>query len=64
MSEEKKTIVGLIPDSTGVLEWRVRTGLTGEYYGGIAYNPFVGILHGQCIRHRGQVGVYQAAFVQ
>ena len=40
------TIAGLIPDGTGVLEWRVRTGLTGEYYGGVAYNPFVGIHQG------------------
>jgi hypothetical protein len=38
-----QAIAGLIPDSTGVLEWRVRTGLTGDYYGGVAYNPFVGI---------------------
>jgi len=40
-----QAITGLIPAS-GVLEWRVRTGLTGEYYGGVAYNPFVGIHQG------------------
>ena len=37
-----QAVAGIIP-RTGVLEWRVRTGLTGEYYGGVAYNPFVGI---------------------
>lgn len=27
----------------GVLPWRSATGLTADYYGGISYNPFVGI---------------------
>lgn len=35
-----------VATGTGVLEWRVRTGLTGEYYGGVAFNPFVGIQQG------------------
>lgn len=36
---------GLVP-RTGVLEWRAHRGLSGEYYGGISYNPFVGIRQG------------------
>ena len=28
---------------TGLLDWRVPSALTGGYYGGISYNPFVGI---------------------
>ncbi|MCB2222957.1 MAG: DUF3488 and transglutaminase-like domain-containing protein [Actinobacteria bacterium] len=40
-----QAVAGAVP-RTGVLEWRVRTGLTGEYYGGIAFNPFVGIHQG------------------
>ena len=33
---------GLVPRS-GYLEWRKTTGLSGEYYGSVSYNPFVGI---------------------
>jgi transglutaminase-like putative cysteine protease len=33
---------GLVP-SDGVLPWRSATGLTSDFYGGVAYNPFVGI---------------------
>jgi transglutaminase-like putative cysteine protease len=33
---------GLVPYS-GFLDWRANTGLSGEYYGSVAYNPFVGI---------------------
>ncbi|MBU1227376.1 MAG: DUF3488 and transglutaminase-like domain-containing protein [Actinobacteria bacterium] len=40
-----QAIAGVIPQ-TGVLQWRVRSGLGGDYYGGIAYNPFVGIRQG------------------
>ena len=32
----------LVPRS-GYLEWRASSGLTGEYYGSVSYNPFVGI---------------------
>ncbi len=35
-------LVGLVPGS-GLLEWRVNSGLSGDYYGSISYNPFVGI---------------------
>jgi transglutaminase-like putative cysteine protease len=35
-------LAGLIPRS-GVLEWRAQSGLTGEYYGSVSYNPFVGV---------------------
>ncbi len=27
----------------GMLSWRTSTGLTGDYFGGISYNPFIGI---------------------
>ena len=27
----------------GVMSWRTATGLTGDYFGGVSYNPFVGI---------------------
>ena len=27
----------------GMLPWRTSTGLTGDYFGGVSYNPFVGI---------------------
>ncbi len=27
----------------GMMQWRASTGLTGEFYGGVSYNPFVGI---------------------
>ena len=36
---------GAVP-TTGVLEWRTSSGLTGEYFGGISYNPFVRIRRG------------------
>lgn len=32
----------LVPYS-GYLDWRATTGLSGEYYGSVSYNPFVGI---------------------
>jgi transglutaminase-like putative cysteine protease len=32
----------LVPRS-GYLEWRTSSGLSGEYYGSVSYNPFVGI---------------------
>ena len=35
-------VSGLVPRS-GYLDWRARSGLVGEYYGSVAYNPFVGI---------------------
>jgi hypothetical protein len=35
-------VAGLVPRS-GLLEWRATSGLTGEYYGSVSYNPFVGI---------------------
>jgi len=35
-------VAGLVPRS-GYLEWRKTTGLSGEYYGSVSYNPFVGI---------------------
>jgi hypothetical protein len=33
---------GMVP-SDGVLPWRSATGLTSDFYGGVAYNPFIGI---------------------
>jgi hypothetical protein len=33
---------GLVPYD-GVLPWRSATGLTSDFYGGVAYNPFIGI---------------------
>lgn len=30
----------------GVLSWRHHSGLTGDFYGGVSYNPFVGIQQG------------------
>lgn len=38
-------LAGLVPRS-GVLAWRAQSGLGGEYYGSVAYNPFVGIQQG------------------
>lgn len=38
-------VADLVPRS-GVLDWRVQSGLTGDYYGGVSYNPFVGIQQG------------------
>jgi transglutaminase-like putative cysteine protease len=35
-------VVDLVPRS-GHLDWRSRTGLSGEYFGSVSYNPFVGI---------------------
>ena len=35
-------VSGLVPRS-GYLSWRERSGLSGEYYGSVSYNPFVGI---------------------
>jgi len=40
-----QVIASIVPRS-GILDWRVRTGLTGEYYGGVAYNPYVRIHQG------------------
>ncbi len=31
---------------SGYLEWRTQSGLTGDYYGSVSYNPFVGIHQG------------------
>jgi transglutaminase-like putative cysteine protease len=31
---------------SGYLEWRAQSGLTGDYYGSVSYNPFVGIHQG------------------
>ncbi len=35
-------MAGMVPHD-GVLPWRSATGLTSDFYGGIAYNPFIGI---------------------
>ncbi|MFW2382724.1 MAG: transglutaminaseTgpA domain-containing protein [Acidimicrobiales bacterium] len=35
-------MAGMVPRD-GVLPWRSATGLTSDFYGGIAYNPFIGI---------------------
>lgn len=35
-------MAGLVPYD-GVLPWRSATGLASDFYGGIAYNPFIGI---------------------
>lgn len=35
-------VAGLVPRS-GYLDWRATSGLSGEYYGSVSYNPFVGI---------------------
>ncbi len=38
--------VGTLRDSVpydGVIDWRAATGLTGEFFGSVSYNPFVGI---------------------
>jgi len=35
-------LAGLLPRN-GLVDWRVPSALTGGYYGGISYNPFVGI---------------------
>jgi transglutaminase-like putative cysteine protease len=35
-------VAGLVP-SSGLLEWRVNSGLSGQYHGSLSYNPFVGI---------------------
>ncbi len=35
-------MAGMVPYD-GVLPWRSATGLTSDFYGGIAYNPFIGI---------------------
>jgi len=35
-------LADLVPRS-GFLEWRATSGLTGEYYGSVSYNPFVGV---------------------
>lgn len=36
------SVAGLVP-SSGYLDWRSHSGLSGEYYGSVSYNPFVGI---------------------
>ncbi len=36
------SVSGLVPRS-GYLDWRSHSGLSGEYYGSVSYNPFVGI---------------------
>src|SRR3972149_10023025 len=35
-------VSGLVPRS-GYLDWRSGSGLSGEYFGSVSYNPFVGI---------------------
>ena len=35
-------ISGIVPRD-GILPWRSATGLTSDFFGGIAYNPFIGI---------------------
>ncbi|MDJ0954300.1 MAG: transglutaminaseTgpA domain-containing protein [Acidimicrobiia bacterium] len=35
-------MAGMVPYD-GVLPWRSATGLTSDFYGGVAYNPFIGI---------------------
>ena len=35
-------LAGLVPGS-GLLEWRVNSGLSGDYYGSISYNPFIDV---------------------
>ncbi len=35
-------VSGLVPRS-GILDWRSGSGLSGEYFGSVSYNPFVGI---------------------
>jgi transglutaminase-like putative cysteine protease len=35
-------MAGLVPRA-GYLDWRSGSGLSGEYYGSVSYNPFVGI---------------------
>ena len=35
-------VAGLVPRS-GYLDWRSSSGLSGEYFGSVSYNPFVGI---------------------
>ena len=37
--------VGHVP-AAGLLQWRVRPDVTGDFFGGIAYNPFVSIRQG------------------
>lgn len=37
-----EAMAGLVPRS-GYLEWRTGRSLSGEYYGSVSYNPFVGI---------------------
>ncbi len=36
------SVAGLVPRS-GYLDWRSHSGLSGEYFGSVSYNPFVGI---------------------
>ncbi len=36
------TLKGAVPRD-GVIDWRGRTGLTGDFYGSVSYNPFIGI---------------------
>lgn len=35
--------LGSIVPADGVINWRSPTGLTGDFYGSISYNPFIGI---------------------
>ena len=35
----------LVPRS-GLMRWRAQSGLTGDFYGSVSYNPFVGIHQG------------------
>ena len=37
------TTLGALVPSDGVVDWRSPTGLTGEFFGSVSYNPFVSI---------------------
>jgi len=37
------TVFGGVVPADGVVEWRSPTGLTGDFYGSVSYNPFIGI---------------------
>jgi len=36
-------LFGSVVPADGVIDWRSPTGLTGDFYGSVAYNPFIGI---------------------
>lgn len=37
------TLLGTLVPADGAIEWRSPTGLTGDFYGSVSYNPFIGI---------------------